>query len=94
MAYVKGIECLICGKVISLVVDESAPATSTSEAETALAQTLVTGMAIVTQSPEPSPGDQSATSCELVDQRALYAAGIDGSKIPIEGKYPVHILFV
>jgi len=94
MAYVNGVECPICGKVISLVDDKSAPATSSSETETALSQTLVTGMPIVPQTPEPSSGDQSATTCEPVDQRALCAAELDGSKIPIEGKYPVHILFV
>lgn len=89
MAYVNGVECLICGKVINLVVHESAPATSTSETETALSQTLVTGMVMVPHTPEPSPEDQSATSCEPVDQRALCGAGLDGSRIPIEGKYPV-----
>ena len=89
MAYVNGVECPICGKLISLAVDESAPVTSTSETETALSQTLVTGMVIVPQTYESSPGDQSATSCEPIDQRALCAAGLDGSKIPIGGKFPV-----
>lgn len=89
MANVNCVECLICGKVINLVVHESAPSTSTSETETALSQTLVTGMVIVPHTPEPSPGDQSATSCEPVDQRALCGAGLDGSRIPTEGKYLV-----
>lgn len=89
MANVNCVECLICGKVINLIVHESAPSTSTSETETALSQTLVTGMVIVPHTPEPSPGDQSATSCEPVDQRALCGAGLDGSRIPTEGKYLV-----
>jgi len=47
---------------------------------------------LVPQTPEPSPADQSATSCEPVYQRTLLALEVDGSKIPIEGKYPVHFL--
>ena len=95
MADVHDVECSICGKAINLVVRESAASTtSTSETESALSPTLATGMAIVPQTPEPSPGDQSETSCEPVDQRTLRAVGLDGSKIPIECKYPVHILFV
>lgn len=94
VAYVNGVKCPICGKVINLVVEESAPATSTSETESAFFQTLATGMVMVPQTPEPSPGDQSATTCEAVDQQARCAVRQDGSKIAIESKYPVHVLFV
>jgi len=94
VAYVNGVKCPICGKVINLVAEESGPTTFISGTESALSQTLATGMAIVPQTPEPSPGDHSATSCEPVYQRTLLAVGADGSKTPIEGKYPVHVLFV
>ena len=87
VAYVNGVKCPICG---NLVVEESRPTTFTSGTESALSQTLVTGMAIVPQTPEPSQGDQSATSCESVYQRTLLAVGVDGRKTPTEGKDPVH----
>lgn len=90
--YVNGVKCPICSKVINLVAEESGPTTFTSGTESALFRTLATGMAVVPQTPEPSPADQSATSCEPVYQRTLLAVGVDGSKIPIEGKYPVHFL--
>lgn len=94
VAYVDGCKCPICGKVINLVVEESAATTSTTETESALSQTLTTGMVMVPQTPESPLHDQSATSCEPADQRTLCAVGLDGRKIPIESRYPVHFLFV
>lgn len=86
--YVNGVGCPICGKVINLLVEESTATTSTSETESALSHTLATGMVMVP--PESSlVHDQSATSCEHA-----CAVGLDGKKIPIESKYPVHFLFV
>ena len=90
VAYVNGVKCPICGKAINLVVEESGPTTFTCGTESALSHILVTGMAIGPQTPEPFPGDQSATSSEPANQRTLRAVGVDGSKIPIEGK----ILFI
>ena len=83
-------KCPVCGKAINLVVEESASTSTTSETES-LSQTLVTGMAgIVPQTYEPFQGDQSVRSCEPVCQHTRRAVGLDGSKIPSEGK----ILFI
>ena len=84
VAYENGVKCSICDRVINFVLEESGPTMFTS------GTTLATGMAIVPQTPEPSPGDQSATSCEPVYQPTLRTMGVDRSKIPMEGKYLVH----
>ena len=86
VAYENGVKCSICGKVINFVLEECGPTMFTS------GTTLPTGMGIVPQTPEPSSGDQSATSCEPIYQPTLRAMGVDGSKIPIEGKVLVHFL--
>lgn len=72
-----------------MVVEESTSTTSTSETES-LSQTLVTGMAIVPQTSELFEGDQLATSCKPVYHHTRRAVGLDGSRIPSEGK----ILFI
>lgn len=90
VAYVNGVMCPICGKVINLVVEVSGPTTFTCGTKSDLSHLLATGMPMGPQTPEPSSGDQSVASCEPEYQRTLRAVGEDGSKIPIEGK----ILFI
>ena len=76
-----------------LAVQGSAAATSASETEpchgSALSETLVTGLVMVPQIPEPAlENSQSAghCSCQALDQRTPGAIGQDGNKIPVYSK--------
>lgn len=105
VARASDVKCLFCGKVIDtkreqrrrsssccLAVEESAT-TSASETEpidSALSDTLVTGLVQVPQTPEPALEDNQSSgdcSCQTIDQRTPGAVGRDGTKIPVYSKY-------